>query len=65
MRLSNPPGAWMFSTAFGSGSVYGVSLIQSNYADNFEVVAQLGNRLEHYWRDTPFFAWHGPVHVAP
>jgi len=56
---------WGGPNVFGSGSVLGVSLIQSNYANNFEVVAQFGNSLEHYWRDTPFFNWHGPNHVAP
>lgn len=57
---------WSGPTQFGSGSVRSVSLIQSNYGDNFEVVAQLCDQLVHYWRDsTAAHIWHGPVQIAP
>lgn len=57
---------WLGPVPFGAGSVRAVSLIQSNYGDNFEVVAQLCDRLVHYWRDsTAAQVWHGPVQIAP
>jgi hypothetical protein len=57
---------WSGPTPFGSGTVRSVSLIQSNYADNFEVVAQECDRLIHYWRDsTAAHLWHGPTQISP
>jgi hypothetical protein len=57
--------SWSFTTTFGTAAVQSVTMIGSNYADNFEVVAQRGNRLEHFWRDSSALNWHGPTHVAP
>lgn len=50
---------WHGPANFGSGSVTGTCLIQSNFGGNFEVVAVVGNQLVHYWRDASF-TWHGP-----
>lgn len=50
---------WHGPANFGSGSVTGTCLIQSNFGGNLEVVAVVGNQLVHYWRD-PTFTWHGP-----
>ena len=59
---------WMSPGIFslGSGIANAVSLIQSNFGTpgigNFEVVARIGDRLAHFWReDRPPFAWHGPL----
>jgi hypothetical protein len=38
------------------------SLIQSNFGANLEVVARIGDRLAHFWRDGA--GWHGPTFFA-
>lgn len=61
---------WSAATAFatGAGAVESVpSLIQSNYGSqgNLEVVARIGDRLAHFWRDSaPPWTWHGPTLFA-
>jgi hypothetical protein len=61
---------WSPGTVFatGAGSVESVpSLIQSNFGNpgNLEVVARIGDRLAHFWRDSgPPWAWHGPTFFA-
>lgn len=57
---------WSGPTNFGSGSITGVSLIQSNFgAGNLEVIARQGNNMVHYWRlgQSPW-TWHGPFTIA-
>jgi hypothetical protein len=47
----------------GAGSLADVpSLIQGNFGGNLEVVARIGNRLAHFWRDGA--GWHGPTFFA-
>jgi hypothetical protein len=50
---------------FGSSYTENATLIQSNYGSgtgNLEVIARIGNRLAHYWReDSGLFTWHGPT----
>lgn len=45
-----------------------LSLIQGNFGSpgNFEVVARIGSRLAHFWRDNsdPALPWHGPTFFA-
>jgi hypothetical protein len=66
-RNNDQPGLpWSGPTAFGqsAGQVDAVALIQSNFGDpgNLEVVARIGNRLAHFWRDSgPPWTWHGPT----
>lgn len=62
---------WSAPTVFGNelGQVVAATLIQSNYGDmgDLEVVAQVGEKLVHYWRDAgPTFTWNGPtvIHQA-
>ncbi len=62
---AGPPPAWSGPTVFASGvgPVAAASLIQSNYGSpgNLEVVARMGDRLAHFYRDSgPRFAWNGP-----
>lgn len=63
-RNNDAPGfPWSGPTNFGSGSVRGVSLIQSNFGPgNLEVVAVTPTgQLIHYWRENHSpFTWHGP-----
>ena len=65
-RDNDAPGMpWRGPTPFGAsaGVVDAVTLIQGNYDSpgNLEVVARVGNRLAHFWRDSgPSFTWYGP-----
>jgi hypothetical protein len=63
---SPPP--WSGPTVFGTGvgRMDAVSLIQSNYGTpgNLEVVARVGERLVHFWRDSgPRFEWSAPTFI--
>lgn len=53
---------WSGPTNFGTGNIEGVSMIQGNFGDNFEVVARQGNQLVFYFRDGG--GWHGPFVIA-
>jgi hypothetical protein len=51
----------------GSQHIDEVSLIESNFGSpgNLEVVARIGNRMVHYWRDSgPAFHWNGPFYIT-
>jgi hypothetical protein len=67
-RNNDAPGLpWSAPTDFltGAGELGGVpSLIQSNYGSpgNLEMVARIGQRLAHFWRDGA--GWHGPGFFA-
>jgi hypothetical protein len=62
---SHPSMPWHGPNVFGSGSVDGVALIQSNYGYNLEVVATVGcNGLSHYYRDN-LGNWSGPAVIVP
>jgi hypothetical protein len=66
----DPALPWSAPMAFGTsaGRVETVSLIQSNFGSpgNLEVVARIGDRLAHFWRDSgPGFVWQGPFFFAP
>ena len=67
-RNNDAPGLpWSGPTPFGTdlGIVDAVSMIQSSLGPgNLEVVARVGDRLAHFFRDhAPPFAWHGPVFI--
>jgi hypothetical protein len=73
-RENDTPGLpWRGPLVFGSTDVVysSVAMIQSNFSSsgtgpgNFDVVAQTGDRLDHYFQDdaTPY-GWHGPDVVA-
>lgn len=51
---------WYGTATFGGTAVTSSSLIQSNYGDNFEVVARDGCSLKHWWRDFNF-QWNAGV----
>ena len=57
-----PGGAWTRSAVFGAGISRVVSLIQSSYTTNLEVIAErTDGHYQHYWRDVNL-AWQaGPV----
>ncbi len=56
---------WRVKTVFGidAGTVDAVSLIQSTFG-NLEVVARIGDRLAHFWRDSATGGWNGPGFFA-
>ncbi len=60
---------WHGPNAFADGSVRSVSLIQSNYGQNFEVVARRNCSLVHYWRSDASVAmpwtWSGATAIHP
>jgi hypothetical protein len=61
----DPSLPWSAPTPFGMGTGYydAVTMTQSNFGDpgNLEVVAQTGNMLAFFWRDSgPAFTWNGP-----
>ncbi|HEX6901869.1 MAG TPA: tyrosinase family protein [Thermoanaerobaculia bacterium] len=65
----DPAFPWFGPIPFGAtlGSVPAVTLIQSNFGSpgNLEVIANLGDRLEFFWRDSgPAFTWNGPFTIA-
>lgn len=55
---------WSAGTPFGSGTVRGVAMLQSNFGNpgHLEVVATRGDRLDFYWRDPN--RWNGPFEIA-
>jgi hypothetical protein len=60
---------WSAPIPFGAsvGHVTACSLIESNFGSpgNLEVLATVGNRLAHFWRDSgPAFHWNGPIWVT-
>ena len=63
----DPAMPWYGPYPFGAGSNYSeVTLTQSNFADpgNLEVVAESGDALEFFWRDSgPSFTWSGPYGI--
>lgn len=58
---------WSKTTSFGSGIINSLSLIQSNYGNNLEVVARQDDcSLMHYWRgSTGSLPWNGPYKIWP
>jgi hypothetical protein len=58
-------GTWHGPNPFGGGPVRSVSLIQSNYGQNLEVVARVNCSLAHYWRASGPFIWYGPNTIVP
>ena len=60
-RYNTTPGPWVRSAVFGDGVRRVVSLIQSSFATNLELVAERDDGgHQHYWRDAT--GWHaGPV----
>lgn len=68
-RANDGTQAWIGPNIFGTdaGAVDAVSLIQSSYGQHLEVVARIGDHLEHFWRDSnfPTQTWYGPSHIAP
>jgi hypothetical protein len=48
----------------GPDVVEAVSLIQSSYGGNLEVVARIGDRLAHFFQDASSGIWHGPSFFA-
>ncbi|MFP5317620.1 MAG: galactose oxidase-like domain-containing protein [Acidimicrobiia bacterium] len=58
---SAPSLDWHQTAAFGSGPVAAVGLVESP-GGNLEVVAMVGDHLQHWWREGgPHYAWHGPT----
>jgi hypothetical protein len=60
---------WSAPIPFGAsvGPVTACSLIESNFGSpgNLEVMATVGSRLAHFWRDSgPAFHWNGPIWVT-
>ncbi|HEX6370092.1 MAG TPA: galactose oxidase-like domain-containing protein [Longimicrobium sp.] len=62
-RSNDASQAWSGPAPFGAGAVDAVGLVQGNFGSpgNLEVVARVGARLEHYYRDSATFAWKGPT----
>lgn len=65
----DPAFPWNGPIPFGVvlGGVAAVTLIQSNFGSpgNLEVIANVGDRLEFFWRDSgPAFIWNGPITIA-
>jgi len=64
----DPAAPWIPQAVFGTsvGRVDAVSMIQSNFGRNFEVVARIGNQLAHFWRDNSGGpqTWNGPIYFA-
>jgi len=60
----DPALPWFGPASFAAahGLVEGVSIIFSSFG-NLEVVARIGQRLAHYWRDASL-QWHGPDFFA-
>ncbi|HEV8241620.1 MAG TPA: hypothetical protein VGS57_19815 [Thermoanaerobaculia bacterium] len=60
---------WRGPNRFGSGIVRSVSLIQSNFGQNFEVVARRNCSLVPYWRSdaaaNPPWTWYGSPTIIP
>ncbi|MED4030389.1 CAP domain-containing protein [Priestia megaterium] len=63
-RYNDENNEWGGPTEFGSGKFTGVSLIQSNYGGNFEVVACKNNTLVHYRRYNDNKEWAGGETIA-
>jgi len=62
LSRNNQTMGWSQPVVFGEGSIHSVSLIQSNFDGNFELIARAGTKLLHYWRgSSPPFAWNGPT----
>jgi len=65
----DPNLTWHGPTIFGTnvGRVNSVSFIQSNFGiqGNFEVIAEVGNHLFHFWRDNDHGQiWQGPFFIS-
>jgi hypothetical protein len=62
-------GKWRNPFPFSDGSVRSVSLIESNYGQNFEVVARRNCSLVHYWRTDASapspWTWYGTTTIVP
>jgi hypothetical protein len=62
-------GTWRGPFPFSNGNVRSVSLIQSNYGQNFEVVARRDCSLVHYWRTDATapspWTWYGATLIIP
>jgi len=68
-RNNDAPGLpWNGPTPFAAGlTADAVTLIESNFGSpgNLEVVARIGTRLAHFWRDSgPAFAWNSPDYIT-
>lgn len=63
-RNNDGPGfPWSGPTPFAAsvGNVDAVAMIQGNFGKNLELVARIGTRLAHFWRESaPPWRWHGP-----
>jgi hypothetical protein len=57
---------WLALSVFATdaGKVEAVSLIQSTFFDNFEIVVRIDDRLAHFWRDASSGEWFGPNFFA-
>jgi hypothetical protein len=64
---SDPQRPWSGATRFGGSEAFtAAALVQSNYGNpgNLEVIAQRGDRLVHFWRDSgPAFRWSGDFDI--
>lgn len=47
---------WSAAETFGQGNFSDVSLIQSTFGGNLEVIARSGDQLRHFWRDS--LSWY-------
>jgi hypothetical protein len=52
-----------FPVAVDSGHIDALSLIQSNFGNNLEMIARYGDRLAFLWRDDNL-EWHGPFFMS-
>jgi hypothetical protein len=54
-----------FTFAQNVGRVDAMTMIQSNFANNLELIARVGDRLHFFWRDSgPAFRWNGPFRMV-
>lgn len=55
---------WHGPIAVSTTAVDAVSLIQSSYGGNLELVARVGSQLAHFYRDSSSLNWSGPSFFA-
>lgn len=63
-RDSSVPFSWHGPTIVSTTAVEAVSLIQSSYGGNLEVIARIGNDLFHFYRDFSSGIWGGPFFIT-
>jgi hypothetical protein len=62
-RYNTSPGPWNRSAVFGANVRRVISLIQSTYGTDLEVIAELvDGHYQHYWRDV--LGWHAGVVIT-